>query len=68
MSTRCLIAILVEDQRFQSIYCHHDGYDYNDGVGPMLRQHFNTQESADSLIALGDVSYIQTDKIYAYHR
>lgn len=27
MSTRCFIAMTKDNTNFQSIYCHHDGYD-----------------------------------------
>lgn len=67
MSTRCLIAI-AKDGHYLSIYCHHDGYDAYHGVGPTLRAHYNSAELAADLIALGDISYLQSDKACAYHR
>ena len=67
MSTRSLIAI-AKDGHYLSIYCHHDGYDADHGVGPTLRAHYNTAELAAELIALGDLSYLQADKACAYHR
>lgn len=60
MSTRCLIAIRYEDQRYESTYCHNDGYDYGNGVGPTLRACFNTLEAVKSLVELGDVSYVHS--------
>lgn len=68
MSTRSLIAIQKTDQTYHAVYCHFDGYDYGDGVGPNLRRRFNTQEAAEELIALGDLSNIGNDKVIAYHR
>ena len=53
MSTRCRIAI-EHDGKFESIYCHHDGYlEY---VGKKLLKHYNTPERVRELMALGDIS------------
>ena len=68
MSTRCFIAMSKDDINYQSIYCHHDGYDSGNGVGPTLRQYHNSEFHAESLIALGDISYVQGETVYAYHR
>jgi len=39
MATRSLIARLVEDNRYDVIYCHYDGYpEYN---GKILKTHYN---------------------------
>jgi hypothetical protein len=68
MSTACLIAIHLGDEQYRSIYCHFDGYDYDQGVGPTLRSHFNNEDNARSLIELGDLSYIKGNEVCAYHR
>jgi hypothetical protein len=46
MSTRCFIAMTKDEVTYQSIYCHHDGYDTDNGVGPALRQHHNSKYHA----------------------
>ena len=68
MSTRCLIAIKHDNGTFESVYCHFDGYDYDNGVGPTLREFFNSEEQAKALIALGDLSFISQEQNCAYHR
>jgi hypothetical protein len=68
MSTRCFIAMSKDDINYQSIYCHHAGYDSGNGVGPTLRQYHNSEYHAESLIALGDISYVQGESVCAYHR
>ena len=57
-----------DEVTYQSIYCHHDGYDTDNGVGPTLRQHHNSEYHAESLIALGDISFVQEETVCAYHR
>mgnify|MGYP007012664986 FL=1 len=68
MSTRCFIAMTKDEVTYQSIYCHHDGYDTDNGVGPTLRQHHNSEYHAESLIAIGDISFVQEETVCAYHR
>jgi len=54
MSTRSDIIVHLTDGRYKRIYCHHDGYiDHN---GKMLYEHYNTQELAEALVKLGDLS------------
>lgn len=53
MSTRSYIGIEGADGvRF--IYVHHDGYPSHHG--PLLLEHYATQEQAERLLALGDLS------------
>lgn len=47
MSTSCIIASRLPNQRYQVIHCQSDGYDQGTGVGPTLRRFFNTAEAAD---------------------
>ncbi len=68
MSTRCLIAIELEGKTFLSVYCHYDGYDYDQGVGPTLRTYHNSEEQARWLVGLGDLAYLEAAKACAYHR
>lgn len=67
MSTRSIIAIQHPDQRYHAVYCHFDGYDHDNGVGPTLRNTFNSHEKVQALIDLGDLSSI-TGEVVAYHR
>lgn len=53
MSTRCRIAF-EHDDKFESIYCHHDGY--LSWVGRKLQEHYRTPEDVRALMDLGDIS------------
>ena len=68
MSTRCRIAIVHDNGVFESIYCHYDGYDDGNGVGPVLRKHHSSPEAIKALIKLGDLSYVKANEVRAYHR
>lgn len=54
MATRSRIAIEDQDGTARSIYCHNDGYPSHHG--PILLEHYTTQEKVESLIALGSIS------------
>ena len=54
MSTNSRIAIEDQTGKVRSIYCHWDGYPSHHG--PILLDHYNTQEKVESLIALGAIS------------
>ena len=54
MATRSRIAIEDQDGTVRSIYCHWDGYPEHHG--PILLEHYQTQEKVESLIALGSIS------------
>ncbi|WP_299548704.1 hypothetical protein [uncultured Helicobacter sp.] len=41
----------------KGIYCHWDGY--VEGVGKTLKEHYNTDELANALINLGDISSLE---------
>lgn len=56
MSTHCTISHILPDGTYEGIYVHSDGYP--DWMGNMLKEHYATQELADSLVALGDASCI----------
>ncbi|HMY40016.1 MAG TPA: hypothetical protein PK011_11885 [Marinagarivorans sp.] len=68
MTTPCMIATRVEHQSYRFIVCQNDGYDAGKGVGPTLRQFFNSQVLAEELTALGDISGLCEGKVTAYHR
>lgn len=53
MSTRSRIAFK-HDGKFESIYCHHDGY--LEWVGRKLQEHYDNPEKVRRLMALGDIS------------
>ena len=53
MGTRSNIAANV-DGKVKVIYCHFDGY--IEHVGQVLYDHYNSQERAEELLALGDIS------------
>jgi hypothetical protein len=57
MSTRSFIGIASNDDsmsRVSGIYCHFDGYP--DHHGPILKNHYTTQEKVLQLLALGSIS------------
>lgn len=54
MATRSRIAIEDQDGKVRSIYCHWDGYPSHHG--PILLEHYTTQEKVESLIELGSIS------------
>lgn len=54
MATRSTIAVQHADGTFSQIYCHWDGYvDHN---GRILQASYNSQDLAEALVALGDIS------------
>ena len=57
MATRSRIAIEHSDGIIESIYCHWDGYPENNGV--ILREHYYDREKVESLINLGDISFLE---------
>lgn len=54
MATRSFIHVQREDGKWARIYCHNDGYYENNGR--LLHQFYNSQERAEALVALGDLS------------
>lgn len=61
MSTRSAIITINPDKTYSGIYCHSDGYPSWNGY--LLQTFFNTEESAQALVALGDISAITRDGI-----
>lgn len=55
MATRSRIAVK-RDDGYESVYCHWDGYP--EWTGKKLEEHYNSQEMADKLMSLGDISSI----------
>jgi hypothetical protein len=55
MSTSCGIALRTGDT-YQTIYCHWDGYP--ERMLPMLSEHYNSRELANTLISYGDASSV----------
>lgn len=68
MSTRSRIAIENQDGTVTSIYCHFDGY--ISGNGETLQTNYSNREKVEQLIALGDISSLESDidETIAYHR
>ena len=57
MSTRSLICMQIDDDKYEAIYCHSDGYlTYN---GAMLLDHYNNKEKLQKLLDLGNISCLQ---------
>jgi len=57
MSTRSRIIAKTTDGTIKSIYCHFDGYP--EGVGAMLKEHYTDQGKIDTLMLLGDISFLR---------
>ena len=56
MSTRSLIGIQRDKDKFECIYCHSDGYPtYN---GAMLLDHYSDKEKVEKLLKLGSISIL----------
>lgn len=54
MSTRSLIAMQLEDDKYKTIYCHFDGYLSHNGA--LLLDYYNTTEIINELLELGNIS------------
>ena len=65
MSTRCFIAKEIIDsdgkKTYEAVYCHCDGYNDGDGVGPTLRKYYTAEEDVSKLIDGGDIYYFDDD-------
>jgi hypothetical protein len=55
MATNSRIGKLLPDGTIKQIYCHWDGY-VEGGVGETLVEYYNSDESIDALLELGDLS------------
>ncbi len=64
MSTRCRIAMKLNNGYYRSVYCHYDGYP--DGVWMILRQHYDSVPEARMVIKAGDLSSLEEDAINSY--
>jgi len=66
MSTRSLINVECEDGKVRSVYVHFDGDEHL----RTLRQYYNSQQQAEALVALGDMSvldkYIDCPKDHSF--
>jgi type 1 fimbria pilin len=59
MSTRATIACKQDDGRYAAIYLHFDGY--QDHAGRVLKQNYTSIESAQTLVAGGDIRSLAND-------
>ena len=63
MSTRSRIGMEFTDDNgtrlVKSIYCHFDGYP--EGVGQKLQNFFLEREKVDTLVSLGDISFLEKE-------
>ena len=57
MATRSTISVVLPDGKVQQSYCHWDGYLEWNGV--KLHQFYNSQELAEKLVSMGDISTLQ---------
>ena len=56
MATRSEIFVRMSNGRLGVVYCHYDGYPEHHM--PILTEHYNSQEMAEKLIALGALSVL----------
>ena len=56
MGTRSTIAVVRADGSVKSVYCHWDGYLRHNGQ--ILLDHYNSQELAEKVTSLGDISFL----------
>jgi hypothetical protein len=56
MATRSTIACKLADGSIRQIYCHWDGYPSNNGQ--LLLDHYNSQELAELVTSIGDMSLL----------
>lgn len=56
MSTHSYICMEVGDS-IQAIYCHFDGY--LDGIGAMLKEHYQSRTKVERLLSNGDLSGLE---------
>lgn len=59
MATRSAIAIRNQDETFDVIYCHWDGYPSHQR--PILDGKYNTAKAVRKLLAKGDLSCLETE-------
>ena len=60
MATRSTIGMVLEDgQTISSVYCHFDGYP--EGVGVVLKDHYNDTATIENLLDLGDLSVLDVE-------
>jgi len=56
MSTNSRISIIKKNEKISSIYCNWEGFPQHQGA--MLLEHYNSEEKAKEIIALGDLSIL----------
>jgi len=56
MSTRNIIALQLDEDKYKTIYCHNEGYLKHNGA--ILIDHFNSREKVEELLKLGDLSLL----------
>lgn len=57
MSTRSTVAVEHVDGTVSQVYCHYDGYVSHNGQ--ILVDHYDTQEKAEQLVFLGEMSSLR---------
>jgi hypothetical protein len=56
MATHAHIGIVDANNKITFVYCHWDGNP--DHIGPILTEHYNTEEKINALMQLGDISVL----------
>ena len=61
MSTHASITLKTKDNKYKSVYLHHDGYISD--AGEKLKNYYNTYEKVDQLLNLGNLSSLGENPI-----
>ncbi len=56
MSTRSLIALQIDEDKYESIYCHSDGYLTHNGI--ILHLFYQNRKKIEELLELGNISVL----------
>jgi len=59
MATRSTISVELENHNIRTVYCHWDGYPSHNGR--LLFKHYNSQELAELVTSLGDISSLAAE-------
>jgi hypothetical protein len=56
MATPCYITVKINDKLYKTVYCNWDGYPSH--TGKILLKYYNSQEKAESIVNLGNLSFL----------
>jgi len=62
MGTRSTITVMMGNKEIHAVYCHWDGHESHNGK--LLLEHYNSQELAEKIVALGSLSSLDESVEY----